>query len=118
MDNESVLAASPGSATWDKNLYAYCDNNPVSRKDDGGQFWNFVVGAAICAVVSGFQAVKELGGISSGGDFAKVAISATFGAIGGLAAASGISWVTSGVLGAVTESTVAGVFLSKRTRNG
>ena len=24
----------------DKNLYAYCDNNPVTRKDDGGAFWD------------------------------------------------------------------------------
>ena len=48
--------------------------------------------------------MQELGGISSGGDLAKIVLSATFGAIGGLAAASGISWVTSGVLGAVTES--------------
>ena len=23
----------------DKNLYAYCDNNPVMRVDNGGQFW-------------------------------------------------------------------------------
>jgi len=26
----------------DKNLYAYCDNNPVMRKDDGGYFWDTV----------------------------------------------------------------------------
>ncbi len=29
-------AASPDKANWDKNLFAYCDNNPISRKDDGG----------------------------------------------------------------------------------
>ena len=26
----------------DKNLYAYCDNNPVMRRDDGGMFWDTV----------------------------------------------------------------------------
>ena len=26
----------------DKNLYSYCDNNPVMRRDDGGQFWDTV----------------------------------------------------------------------------
>ncbi len=26
----------------DKNLYAYCDNNPVTRTDDGGAFWDTV----------------------------------------------------------------------------
>ena len=35
-----------GNANWDKNLFAYCDNNPVNRKDDGGQCWNVVIGFA------------------------------------------------------------------------
>ena len=26
----------------DKNLYAYCDNNPVARVDHNGQFWDYV----------------------------------------------------------------------------
>ena len=29
-------------ALTDKNLYAYCDNNPVVRVDHGGQFWETV----------------------------------------------------------------------------
>jgi hypothetical protein len=29
-------------ALTDKNLYAYCDNNPVMRADDGGAFWDTV----------------------------------------------------------------------------
>ena len=31
-----MVVASPDKANWDKNLFAYCDNNPISRKDDGG----------------------------------------------------------------------------------
>ena len=27
----------------DKNLYAYCDNNPVMRVDHNGEFWDYVV---------------------------------------------------------------------------
>ena len=38
-DTAAVVAASPDKANWDKNLFAYCDNNPVSRKDDGGDLW-------------------------------------------------------------------------------
>ena len=38
----------------DKNLYAYCDNNPVMRADNSGEFWHIVVGAAIGAVVGVF----------------------------------------------------------------
>ena len=29
-------------AYTDKNLYAYCDNNPVMRVDNGGEFWDTV----------------------------------------------------------------------------
>ena len=104
-DTTDVLAASPNNATWDKNLYAYCDNNPVNRKDDGGQFWNFVFGAAAGALVGVINAITEINGpIFSGENIAKIAISATCGAIGGIAAASGIGWVTSAVLGGVTGS--------------
>ena len=31
-DTAAVVAASPDKANWDKNLFAYCDNNPVNRK--------------------------------------------------------------------------------------
>ena len=40
-DSVSVLGATPDQLT-DKNLYAYCDNNPITRKDDGGMFWDTV----------------------------------------------------------------------------
>ena len=35
---------------YDKNLFAYCDNNPVARVDDGGELWNFIAGACIGAI--------------------------------------------------------------------
>ena len=38
-DTAAVVAASPDKANWDKNLFAYCDNDPVNRKDDGGDLW-------------------------------------------------------------------------------
>ena len=50
-DTESVIIATPNALT-DKNLYAYCDNNPVMRRDDDGEFWNIVVGAIVGAAVS------------------------------------------------------------------
>ena len=40
-DKLSTLKASSFNLT-DKNLYAYCDNNPVTRTDDGGMFWDTV----------------------------------------------------------------------------
>ncbi|MBQ4560127.1 MAG: RHS repeat-associated core domain-containing protein [Tyzzerella sp.] len=38
MDTIVVLTATPMGLT-DKNLYAYCDNNPIVRVDRSGQFW-------------------------------------------------------------------------------
>ena len=37
-DVPDVITASPTVLT-DKNLYAYCDNNPVMRTDHDGMFW-------------------------------------------------------------------------------
>ena len=51
-DNTDILTATPMDLT-DKNLFAYCDNNPVLRVDDGGNFWWIALGAGIGAVVGG-----------------------------------------------------------------
>ena len=50
-DSTDILTASPLVHT-DKNLYAYCDNNPVVRADGSGEFWHIIVGAAVGAVIS------------------------------------------------------------------
>lgn len=47
-DDESVITATPNALT-DKNLYAYCDNNPVMRVDRDGEFW---FGALVGAIVN------------------------------------------------------------------
>ena len=49
-----AVTAIPNALT-DKNLYAYCDNNPVMRRDDGGKFWETIfdvisLGASIVEV--------------------------------------------------------------------
>ena len=51
-DAAEVLTASPLSLT-DKNLYAYCDNNPVVRIDSDGKFWDtlFDVVSLVVSVV-------------------------------------------------------------------
>ena len=74
----------------------YCGNNPVTRADDGGQFWNFVVGAVVGAVVSAvttaIDAVQEggLSALADGETWAKISVSAATGAVGGVVAASGV----------------------------
>ena len=51
-DSAGILESSPMGLS-DKNLYAYCDNNPVMRRDDGGMFWDtvFDVVSLVCSVV-------------------------------------------------------------------
>ena len=49
IDDESLILASPDELT-DKNLFSYCDNNPIIRADTEGEFWNFVIGAAVGAL--------------------------------------------------------------------
>ena len=57
MDDVSVVTASPTALT-DKNLFAYCDNNPVMRTDNGGEFWiPALIGAIAGAVIRFASAV-------------------------------------------------------------
>lgn len=37
----------------DKNLFAYCDNNPIMRADKDGEFWNFIIGAVAISMITG-----------------------------------------------------------------
>ena len=108
-DSIGVIGATPDSLT-DKNLYAYCDNNPIMRVDDGGEFWNIVIGAAIGAVVGAVvsavsQLVDDSQSIKTGEFWAHVGVSAAVGLISGGLAASGACLagqvVANAVLGAV-----------------
>ena len=87
-DTAAVVAASPDKANWDKNLFAYCDNNPISRKDDGGDLWEEIttLGDSI------FRSALIFGGLAIGaavlsafvvgtGGAGAIAIAATMGTI-------------------------------------
>ena len=41
-DDVTTLTATPMDLT-DKNLFAYCDNNPIMRSDYGGNFWQLAI---------------------------------------------------------------------------
>ena len=56
-DNPDILTATPEEPLYDINLFAYCDNNPVMRADNGGDFWHIIVGAVVGAVVNGVAKV-------------------------------------------------------------
>ena len=50
-DNATTITASMDALT-DKNLFSYCDNNPVMRTDEDGEFWNILAGAVCGAVIN------------------------------------------------------------------
>ena len=83
-----ALLASPNELS-DKNLFAYCDNNPIIREDIDGEFWLFlgaVIGAVIGATVSAVSQYIETGKV----DVGVVLVNAVSGAISGALATTGI----------------------------
>lgn len=54
-----------GSATIENtNLFLYCDNNPLSRSDEYGDFWNIIGGAVFGSLIG--AGVEIAGQIISG----------------------------------------------------
>ena len=87
-DTIDIITATPMALT-DKNLFAYCDNNPVIRVDHGGDFW-MLIGAAVGAFISG--AVSAISQYASTGeiDWKVVGVNCAAGAISGAFASTGI----------------------------
>ena len=96
-DNEAVLTATPMALT-DKNLYAYCDNNPVTRVDGDGEFWHIIAGAAVGAVVSGIVSIVNQLAENNEVNWGIVGVAAAAGAL-------------SGALATVGAGPVAGAFI-------
>ena len=105
-DDVDLLGANGDFASL--NLFAYCGNNPVSRKDDGGEFWTIVGGALLGGAISaGFEIVSQIRDGATFGtlDWSSVAIEAASGAlIGGVLSAG----LPSGVLTAAKATINAG----------
>lgn len=102
-DRIDVLGATPDQLT-DKNLYAYCDNNPVNRADGDGEYWNYIVGGVVGAIF-GMISVA----CTNGTDGWDVLVGGIAGAAAGVVAASGLGWAAqagiSAVIGATAELT-------------
>ena len=92
---------STGQGLSGNNMFAYCGNNPVSREDDGGEFWNFVIGAAVGGLVGGVVSAVTSYAQTGEIDWGAVAINAAVGTAGGLIAASGLGTVCQAGLTAV-----------------
>ena len=58
-DDELLSAISTQTLT-DKNYFAYCDNNPVSRTDGEGTIWHIVVGAVIGGALNSIDDIVNI----------------------------------------------------------
>ncbi|MBQ8372406.1 MAG: RHS repeat-associated core domain-containing protein, partial [Clostridia bacterium] len=87
-DEVDTLTVTPMELT-DKNLYAYCDNNPVIRVDKDGEFWHIITGAIVGAVVGAVSKIAN--NLKEGKSWCEnVWISAAAGAATGAITAAGI----------------------------
>jgi len=87
-DTSDVLTATPNALT-DKNLFAYCDNNPVMRADSDGEFWHVLVGTVVGAVVS--ATAKIVTNVISGDKWYNgIGVAAATGAISGFLSSVGV----------------------------
>ena len=114
-DTTAVLTATPGALT-DKNLYAYCDNNPVMRVDYTGEFWSILIGAGVGLAVQYIgDVIKNIQSGATGEDIFRPTSSGTdylAAAVGGAIAAIPIPGLGSPLLecvGAIATGFVANV---------
>ena len=98
-----VITATPMGLT-DKNLYAYCDNNPVMRVDSDGEFWNTVIGALSGAIIGGISAALFGTDVWAG-----IASGAISGGISGLALDIAIATGGTGIVAFSLVVTVSGL---------
>ena len=106
-DNASLLFASPLGLT-DKNLYSYCDNNPVIRSDNNGELWHIVVGSLLGGIIN--SVVQVASNVIEGKDaFEGVGTAFVSGMASGAVSSSGFGIVASTVINAsisMTKNTV------------
>ena len=86
-DDSKLLGANGDFISY--NLFAYCGNNPVSRKDQNGTLWNYVIGAVVGGVVAAITTAVT----SENASLAEILISGAVGAVSGAVAASGLGMV-------------------------
>ena len=114
-DDDLLSATSPETLT-DKNYFAYCDNNPVSRTDGEGTIWHIVAGAVIGGVLNSITDIKGVvDAYKSDGNVKQawlhLGISFTTGAVSGGLSMTGVGAVASAGINAALSG--GGEFLNQ-----
>ena len=101
--DDSIISTATLEALTDKNLFAYCDNNPVTRSDGEGDIWHIVVGAVIGGALNSIDEILNvIKTYKSGGSdeektkaWLHLGLSFTSGAVSGGLSMSGVGAVAS-----------------------
>ena len=109
-DDELLSAISTQTLT-DKNYFAYCDNNPITRTDGKGTIWHIVVGAVIGGALNSIDdVVNVVNTYKSGGSdeektkaWVHLGLSFASGAVSGGLAMSGVGPAASISINAVVS---------------
>jgi RHS repeat-associated protein len=106
-DVPDVITASPTALT-DKNLFAYCDNNPVMRVDENGEFWGptlaiMAVGGLLGAIINTAASVATQLIFDHKVDVESTAVAAISGFVSGAVAASPLGAIGQRIVGGVIE---------------
>ena len=94
--DDDLLSATSTHTLANKNYFAYCDNDPITRIDSNGDLWELIVGAAVIGgltsgAVSAVSQYMTTGNI----DWKVVGVNAASGVLSGAVAATSIGLVGS-----------------------
>ena len=89
-DDTTLLLSSPGKAHWDKNVFAYCDNNPLNRVDEDGECWNIIIGGIVGGIVSGASSIVNDAIMGRETTVGSVLNSVLVGAVAGMASSTAL----------------------------
>ena len=116
-DTADVVTASPDKANWDKNLFAYCDNNPINRQDDEGNLWaelkiaDIITHTIVGGIVGAVSGIINRGITGEKITFSSILRDFSSGALSGLASSlmpvlkiSGITRMLSEAIGAAAST--------------
>ena len=98
--NADTFATTDANGLLSANMFAYCENNPIMRTDESGEFFNTVIGAVVGATFGAVSAA--IAGTSIWGGALSGAVS---GAIAGFGVDVAMATVATGPVGVAVAAT-------------